>query len=364
VPGPASPASGLALPGLGLAGRVPVTINLYSDTQTRPTAGMRRAMAEAEVGDEQRGLDPTVNALQERVAKLLGQEAALFLPSGTMCNQIAIRLHTRPGGDEMYLHRTAHPIVAEAGGAAALSGAMICPLDGDGGIFSASTLETALRDPADRHQPRSRLVCVEQTTNLGGGRVWGREAIGEVLSVASRHGLRAHLDGARLMNAAVASGESPASFAAGFDTVWLDFTKGLGAPVGACLAGSRELIDEAWRHKQMLGGAMRQAGIVAAAGLHALDHHVERLGEDHANARALAEGLAEIDGVTVDPGRTETNIVIFEVGDAVRLVDRLAEQGIEMSRLDRTTVRAVTHLDVDRAGIERVLDAAREALAG
>jgi threonine aldolase len=320
-------------------------------------------MAGAEVGDEQRGRDPTVNALQERVAELLGHEAALFLPSGTMCNQIAIRLHMRPGGDEMYLHRTAHPIVAEAGGAAAVSGAMICPLEGDGGMFSAATLEGVLRDPEDRHQPRSRMVSVEQTTNLGGGRVWSRESIAAVLSVASRHGLRTHLDGARLMNAAVASGESPATFAANFDTAWLDFTKGLGAPVGACLAGSRQLIEEAWRYKQMLGGAMRQAGIVAAAGLYALDNHVDRLAEDHTNARALAEGLAEIDHVAVSPVDTETNIVVFDVSDAASLVSRLAEDGIEMSRLDATTVRAVTHLDVDRSGIERALAAVRKALS-
>jgi threonine aldolase len=343
---------------------VPERVNLYSDTQTLPTEGMRRAMAAAEVGDEQRRLDPTVNVLQERVAELLGHEAALFLPSGTMCNQIGIRLHVRPSGDEVYLHASAHPIVAEAGGASAVSGAMLWPLQGEGGMFSAEVLEAALRDPADRHQPRSRLVAIEQTTNLGGGRVWPTEAIESVLAVARRHGLRTHLDGARLMNAVVASGEPAAAFAAPFDTAWIDFTKGLGAPVGACLAGSRELIEEAWRHKQMLGGAMRQAGIVAAAGLYALDHHVDRLVEDHANARALAEGLAEIPGVDVDPAATETNIVIFTVADARELVRRLAEDGVELSRLDGTRVRAVTHLDVDAGGIERALGAVRRALGG
>jgi threonine aldolase len=215
----------------------PDTVNLYSDTQTRPGEEMRRAMASAEVGDEQRGRDPTVNALQERVAELLGAEAALFLPSGSMCNQIAIRLHVRPIGDELYAHRTSHPIVAEAGGPAALSGAMIQPLDGEGGMFTGAALEAALRDPGDRHQPRSRLVAVEQTTNLGGGRVWTRERIDGVLAVAGRHGLRTHLDGARLLNAAVASGQSAASFAAGFDTAWIDFSKGLGAPVGPASRG-------------------------------------------------------------------------------------------------------------------------------
>lgn len=331
-------------------------VNLFSDTQTLPSEGMRQAMASAEVGDEQRGLDPTVNELQARVAELLGQEVGLFLPSGSMCNQIAIRLHVRPLGDELYTHRTAHPIVAEAGGAAAIAGAMICPLEGEGGIFSAAELEAALRDPSDRHQPRSRLVSVEQTTNLGGGRVWPHEAIDDVLAVARRHSLRSHLDGARLLNASIASGESAVSFAAGFDSAWIDFSKGLGAPVGACLAGSRELIEEAWRYKQMLGGAMRQAGIVAAGALWALDHNVERLADDHANARSLAEGLAKIDGVSIDPATVETNIVFFAVADPARLVEALAAEGVEMSHFG-TRVRAVTHLDVDRDGVERAVRA-------
>ena len=296
----------------------PATVNLYSDTQTRPTDAMRQAIATAEVGDEQRGLDPTVNALQERVAELLGQDAALFLPSGSMCNEISIRLHTRPGGDELYLHRTAHPIVAEAGGPAFFSGAMIRALDGEGGMFTPDELEGALRAPGSRYEPRSRVVCVEQTTNLAGGRVWTRVGIDAVVEVARKHGLRAHLDGARLMNACVASGESAASFASGFDTAWLDFTKGLGAPVGACLAGSQELIDEAWRYKQMLGGALRQAGIVAAAGLYALNHHVERLAEDHANARTLADGLASIDGVDIDVDAAGIDRALVAVRDALR----------------------------------------------
>jgi threonine aldolase len=336
-------------------------VNLYSDTQTLPSEEMRRAMASAEVGDEQHGRDPTVNRLQERVAELLGKEAAVYLPSGTMCNQIAFRLHIRPGGDELYTHRVSHPIVAEAGGAAALSGAFIHPLDGDGGMFTGAALEAAMRDPGNRYHPRSRLVCVEQTTNLGGGRVWSRAAIDDVLTVASRHGLRTHLDGARLLNAVVATGQSAASYAAGFDTAWIDFSKGLGAPVGACLAGSRELIEEAWRYKQMLGGAMRQAGIVAAGALWALDRNVERLAEDHENARALADGLAQIDGVTIDPTTVETNIVIFDVPDPRALVARLAADGIALSCLG-TRVRAVTHLDIDRAGIERAIRAIGEAL--
>jgi threonine aldolase len=331
-------------------------VNLYSDTQTLPSEGMREAMARAEVGDEQRRLDPTVNALQKRVAELLGHEAGLFLPSGSMCNQIAIRLHIRPLGDELYAHRSAHPIVAEVGGAAAIAGAMICALEGEGGMYSAASLEAALRDPSDRHQPRSRLVTVEQTTNFGGGRVWSQAAIDAVLAVAERNSLRSHLDGARLLNASVASGVSPAAYAAGFDSAWIDFSKGLGAPVGACLVGSGELIEEAWRYKQMLGGAMRQAGIVAAGALWALDHNVARLAEDHANARALAEGLAQIDGVEVDPTAVETNIVFFAVADPAGLVAALAADGVEVSQVD-DRIRAVTHLDVDREGVERAVRA-------
>ncbi len=329
-------------------------VNLFSDTQTLPSEEMRRAMASAEVGDEQRRQDPTVNELQETVAELLGKDAALFLPSGSMCNQIGIRVHIRPGGDEFYTHRTSHPLVAEAGGSATLAGALAHPLEGDGGMFSAAALEAAMPDPDDLHQPRARLVCLEQTTNLGGGRIWPREAIDDVLAVAARHDLRSHLDGARLLNAVVASGQSASSFAAGFDTAWIDFSKGLGAPVGACLAGSRELIEEAWRYKHMFGGAMRQAGIVAAGALWALRHNVDRLAEDHENARLLAAGLAEIDGVSIDPATVETNIVIFEVADAAGLVEALAGAGIEL-RNRGSAIRAVTHLDVDRAGIERAL---------
>jgi threonine aldolase len=336
-------------------------VNLYSDTQTRPTDGMRAAIAAAEVGDEQRGQDPTTLRLQERVAELLGQEAALFLPSGTMCNQIAIRLHIRPGGDEIILDRTAHPVNHEAGGPAQHAGAMIRTLHGDGGIYEIEQLEAAIRAPS-RYAPRSRLVSVEQTSNLGGGRVWPLERIEEVLEVARRHGLRAHLDGARLMNAVVASGVPADRYAGGFDTAWIDFTKGLGAPVGAVLAGSQELIDEAWRFKQMMGGAFRQSGIVAAGCLYALDHHIERLAEDHENARALAEGLAELPGVGLDPDRVETNIVIFEVEDAPGLVRRIADR-VELQQVDPRHVRAVTHLDVGRADIERALQAFAQELA-
>jgi threonine aldolase len=332
-------------------------VNLYSDTQTRPTAEMRRAMAEAEVGDEQHFWDPTVNALCERVAELLGFEAAVFLPSGTMCNEIAFRLHIRPGGDEAILHRRAHPIMAEAGGPAAFAGAMLYPLDSDDGTFTGDDVRAALRPPGDRYLPRSRMVSIEQTVNLMGGRVWPLERIRGVVDVAKEAGLRLHMDGARLMNAVVASGVPAAEYARGFDTVWVDFTKGLGAPLGACLAGSRQLIDEAWRYKQMIGGALRQAGIVAAGALYALDHHVERLAEDHANARRLAAGLAEIEGVSVGP--VETNIVVFEVDDAPGLVAALERDGVLMGALGPGRVRAVTHLDVSTGDVDLALDAVR-----
>jgi threonine aldolase len=339
-------------------------VNLYSDTQTRPTVEMRAAIAAAEVGDEQRKEDPTTTALEQRVAELLGHEAAVFLPSGTMCNEIAIRLHIRPGGERMFLGRATHPLIAEAGGPAQLSGAVITEIDGEAGMFTRQALDDAVRGggPGGRYAPRARLVCVEQTTNMGGGRVWKLDQVRGVLDVAREHGLDTHLDGARLMNAVVASGVDAAAWAGGFDSAWLDFTKGLGAPVGACLAGSAAFIEEAWRWKQMLGGAMRQSGIVAAAGLHALDHHVARLADDHARARRLAEGLAALPGVTLDPATVETNIVIFDVPDALAFTAALAQRDVAMSHFSPTRVRAVTHLDVDDAGIDRALAAAAEAL--
>jgi threonine aldolase len=339
-------------------------VNLYSDTQTRPTQAMRAAIAAAEVGDEQLRQDPTTTALEERVAALLGHEAAVFLPSGTMCNEIAIRLHIRPGGEQLFLGRDTHPLIAEAGGPAQLSGAVITEVDGDAGMFTPEALDAAVRGsgPGGRYSARPRLVCVEQTTNMGGGRVWPLERVRGVLEVAREHGLATHLDGARLMNAAVASGVDAATWAGAFDSAWLDFTKGLGAPIGACLAGSAAFIEEAWRWKQMLGGAMRQSGIVAAAGLYALDHHVDGLADDHARARRLAEGLAALPGVELDPATVETNIVIFAVPDAQALCAALAAQDVAMSQFGPRRVRAVTHLDVDDDGIDHALAVAARAL--
>ena len=289
----------------------PVRVDLRSDTVTRPTPGMRRAIADAPVGDEQLGEDPGVNELVQSVAQLLGKPAAIFLPSGTMCNEIALALHCRPG-DEFYCDRTAHPLHAEAGGPAVLAGVQARPIDGERGIYSAEQLAAAL-SPLSRYAPRPRLAWVEQTANLAGGTIWRSKDISAVVQVARGHGLATHLDGARLFNATVVTGEPPASVAEPFDSVWVDFSKGLGAPVGAALAGDEDFIDEAWRWKQRLGGSMRQAGVLAAAASYALAHHVERLADDHARARRLADALAEIPGIDLRPGQVETNIVIFGV---------------------------------------------------
>src|SRR5687768_12833912 len=325
-----------------------IEIDLYSDTVTRPTADMRRFMCEAEVGDEQKHEDPTVNLLQEMVAELLGKEAAVFLPSGTMCNEIAMRVHCRPG-DEMIAHRTAHPIHFETGGPAALAGVNVRGIDGPRGQYDVAALEEAIR-PEGRYAPRSRLVWVEQTSNLGGGSIWPIDRVEAIGATARRHALATHLDGARLMNAVVASGVAAARWVGAFDSAWIDFTKGLGAPVGAALAGRHDFIREAWRCKQQMGGAMRQAGIIAAGGLYALTHHVARLAEDHDHARRLAEGLAGLPGIKLDPAEVDTNLVFFDVTgsiDAPTAVERLLAQGIRMGAMGPRTIRAVTHLDVD-----------------
>ena len=272
---------------------------------------------------------------------------------------------TRPT-DEMLAHRTAHPIHFETGGPAALAGVNVRPVDGVRGQFDAAAVEAAVR-PASRYAPRSRLVWVEQTSNLGGGSVWPLERLEAVAKVAKSHGLATHMDGARLMNAVVASGVSARDYAAPFDSAWIDFTKGLGAPVGAALAGSRAFIDEAWRCKQQMGGAMRQAGIIAAGGVYALRHHVKRLAEDHANARRLAEGLARLPGVRLDPSTIETNIVFFDLTGSLTApaaVERMLAHGVRMGALGARTIRAVTHLDVDAAGIERALAVARDVFTG
>ncbi|HKI98093.1 MAG TPA: threonine aldolase family protein [bacterium] len=342
----------------------PIRIDLYSDTKTRPTPGMRRAMAEAEVGDEQSWEDPSVNRLCEQVCDLLGKEAALFLPSGTMCNIIGFAVHCRPG-DEVMLHRTAHPITSEGGGPAVHAGVMLRGLEGDRGIFAPDAVRAALASPGVK-RPRQRLVSIEQTSNAGGGSIWPLATVREVAAVAHEHGLAVHMDGARLLNAVVASGVSARDYAALCDSVWIDLSKGLGCPVGAVIAGSRAFIEEAWRCKHLFGGAMRQAGILAAAGLYALEHHVQRLAEDHANAQALAAGLVDIPGIVLDPPQVDTNMVFFDVAGtgftARQLSERLAADGLRIGGGDGTRMRAVTHLDVSRDQIDEAITIVRGAL--
>lgn len=327
---------------------------------------MREAMAAADVGDEQRHEDPTVTALCERVATLLGKEQAIFLPSGTMCNQIALLVHCRPG-DEILAAESSHVLTSEGAGAAALAGAFVRALPAYRGVFRATDLHAAIR-PSGPKSPRTRLVVVEQTHNQGGGSVWPIDAIREVAASTRAAGLMLHMDGARLLNAEVASGVSARNHALPFDSVWLDLSKGLGCPVGALLAGDRPFIDAAWVWKHRLGGAMRQAGILAAAGLYALDHNVDRLAEDHDNALAFAERAAAIPGVRVDPYPVETNMVFLDVSGTGRSADdiaaRLQASGIRIGVEGATRLRAVTHLDVTRADCLRAAEQLAAAVAG
>lgn len=332
--------------------------NFYSDTQTRPSRAMLETALTAEVGDEQGGLDPTTNALCERVAELLGKDAAVFLPSGTMCNEIAINVHCRPG-DEIICHRSCHLIEAEGGGPAALSGVMLRPFDTPAGQFTAADVAGAIRPPS-RYAPKSRLVEVEQTANLEGGAVWPVETLGEVGQTARAAGLATHMDGARLMNAVVASGRPAAEHAAEYDSVWIDLTKGLGCGVGAVLAGSQGFIEEAWQRKQRWGGAMRQSGILAAMGLYALDHNVERLAEDHALAAEIARNLAQMPHVAkIMP--VETNIVILDLAESAPDADaakqRLMAENVRVGVFGPRRLRIVTHMDVGPADGEALIAA-------
>ena len=341
----------------------PVRINLLSDTQTRPTPAMREAIARAEVGDEQIGDDPTVNLLCERVAELLGKQAAVFMPSGTMCNVAATLVHCRPG-DEILAHESAHIIAREGGAHAALGGFQITPLSGPDGQFAPETFRKALH-PRTRYQPPQTVVSVEQTANIGGGTIWKKAALDEVVKIAKANGLATHMDGARLLNACVATGIPARDMAEGWDSAWIDFSKGLGAPVGGVIAGSHGFIDEVWRWKQRLGGSMRQAGICAAACVYALDHHIDRLAEDHANARALARGLSQIAGIEVQ--HPETNLVFFNPDGAgmsgQKLVDSLRQRGVLLAMMDGR-IRACTHLDVSADMIEETVGLVREIARG
>jgi threonine aldolase len=336
-------------------------IDLRSDTVTRPTAGMRAAMSAAELGDDVFREDPTVNRLEERVAALLGKEAALYVPSGTMSNQIAIKAHTQPG-DELLCETNAHIYLYEAGGPAVLSGVTCRTLDGDHGILDATQLDGKVR-PINDHSVRTKLVCLENTHNRGGGRVYPLEKVQAISMWARRNGLAMHLDGARLWNAAVATGIAPATWAAEFDTVSVCFSKGLGAPVGSALAGPRDFIAMARRVRKLFGGGMRQAGTIAAAALYALDHHIDRLAEDHRNAQILAEAIADTPGLRLDPPEVETNLLWFEVepsrGTAREVADALRQRGVLVHLAGPQTLRACTHLDVSAAQAERAADAIR-----
>jgi threonine aldolase len=334
-------------------------IDLRSDTVTKPTAGMLAAMMAAAVGDDVYGEDPTVNDLERRVAAELGKEAALFVPSGTMSNQIAVRVHCRPQ-DEILLESTSHIYLWEAGAPAALSGVTQRAVDGRFGILEVAQLEDKIH-PDDMHSVRSRLVCLENTHNRGGGRIYPVEKVRAISAWARSHGLAMHLDGARLWNAVVASGTTAKEWARHFDTVSVCFSKGLGAPVGSALAGPNDLIAHGRRVRKLFGGAMRQAGYMAAACLYAMDRHVDRLAEDHAHAKRLAAAIAGVPGFKLTPPEVETNLVWFEVGSpwasARDVANRLKEKGVLVSALGTNVIRAATHLDVTREQCERAAEA-------
>ncbi|MBO43638.1 MAG: low specificity L-threonine aldolase [Rhodospirillaceae bacterium] len=340
-----------------------IEVDLHSDTQTRPSEGMRHAMVSAEVGDEQRGEDPSANRLCELATELTGKEAAVFMPSGTMCNQVAMIVHCQPG-DEIIADKTSHIINSESGGAAALAGAQIRAVDGIRGVFTAEQAEEAINS-VKRNFPRTSMIEIEQTSNAGGGSIWPLETICEVADVAKRHGLAMHMDGARLLNAVVASNVTASDFGAPFDSLWIDLSKGLGCPVGAVLCGSKDFIEQAWGWKQRLGGAMRQSGVIAAAGIYALENNIQRLAEDHASARRLAEGMEGVSGIDVWP--VETNLVFFDLKKtgltAQDFHERLLERGVRIGIKSKYEMRAVTHLDVSMDQVNRAVDAVADVVA-
>lgn len=340
----------------------PIRIDLVSDTATSPSPAMRQAMAEAEVGDEQRGEDPTTNRLCERVADMLGQEAAMFLPSGVMCNHVALGVHCEPG-DQIIAAENSHIWGSEGAGAAVLFGSLIRDIPTHDGVFSNEQLRNAIR-PYKPKAPRTRLVHLEQTANRGGGTIWPLETVRSISDTAREHDMRLHMDGARLLNAVVASGVSAKEFGTPCDSVWLDLSKGLGCPFGGVLAGSSDFITEAWVWKFRLGGGMRQSGLMAAAGLYALDHNIDDLATDHENSRRFAELIVEIPGITLVFDRPQTNLVFFDIAGTGHTTDAvsaaLQEQGIRIGAESGTCMRAVTHRDVSRAGVEEAAAALRE----
>ncbi|MBI3326697.1 MAG: low-specificity L-threonine aldolase [Nitrospinae bacterium] len=337
---------------------MPERVDLRSDTVTKPSPAMRKAMAEAEVGDDVFHEDPTVNRLEAMVAELYGKEAALYVASGTMANEVAIRAHTHHG-DEIIMERTSHPFNSEAGALAALAGVQVNLLDGKRGILEVEQIKAAVRKPDVHHAPTA-LVSLENTHNRGGGSIWPLDKIRAIHAFARSAGVPLHLDGARLLNACVATGLTPSDYAQYFDSCTLCLSKGLGAPVGSLVIGSQEFITRAHRFRKQFGGGMRQAGIIAAAGLYALEHNVERLAEDHLHAKHLARGIAEIDGLAIDGDAVVTNILYFQVrkpGLSVpMLLDRLQTEGVLMLGTGSTSIRAVTHLDVTKDGIDRAIE--------
>jgi len=330
-------------------------IDLRSDTVTRPTDPMRQAMFQAPVGDDVMGDDPTINQLEARTAAILGKPAALYVPTGIMSNQIAVRVHTQPG-DEILLHARAHMYFYESGAPAALSGVTCGLLPGDRGIFTTDEVQAALR-PANIHYPPTRLICIENTHNRGGGAIWPLEKIAEIENLARNHKLKMHLDGARLWNASAATGIPEKDYAQYFDTVSVCFSKGLGAPVGSALAGSAEFIARARRIRKQFGGGMRQAGIIAAGALYALEHHRQRLTQDHTHAQKLAQAIAQLPHLEIDPKTVESNIVIFKVTNqtAQQLADKLKQNDVLLSPRDAQNIRAVTHLDVTAEQIDQAI---------
>ena len=342
-------------------------VDLRSDTVTQPTPPMREAMAAAVVGDDVLGDDPTVIALQNRIAELLGKEAALFVPSGTMSNAVAIKSQTKPG-DEIVTHRKSHIYMYEAGGYAVLAGCSISLVEGEMGQMSPEDVQRAIRKVAgsDSHYPECTLICVENTANVGGGSIYDQETLDAICEVAHKNDCRAHMDGARMFNAVVASGTNPARMVRDFDTISICLSKGLGAPIGSVLVGDAATIAEAHRWRKMFGGGMRQSGILAAAGLYALENNIDRLGEDHARARRLAEALDAMEAYSIDLGAVQSNMVYINCkkDGAKNLVNSLAEQGVDVLDLEQgvdygdiSTVRAVVHLHITDEDVDRVIAA-------
>jgi threonine aldolase len=341
-------------------------IDLRSDTVTQPTPDMRRVMFAAEVGDDVFAEDPTINALQEKAARLLDKEAAVFVASGTMANQLSIKAHTQPG-DEVIIEAGGHAMNFEGGAGAVLSGVQFCGVPGSRGIIDAAQIEAAIRVD-DVHFPVSRLIVIENTHNRGGGSVFPLGKIQQIRELATRRGLRMHMDGARLWNACVATGTSPAAYAAPFDSVSVCLSKGLGCPVGSLVLGSKDFIKRVHRFRKMVGGGWRQAGFLAAAGIYALDHHLDRLQEDHRKAQKLAQGLAEIKNVVINPAEVETNILFFDVSRAERTAQEVAAaakaKGVLLHPTAKTRIRCVTHLDVSFEDIDHALGAIEAVMKG